>query len=103
MLKPQTFHTDPMPEGGAALKHPRPVVLVICDGFGTAPAGLQGNAVLMADTPHLMDLWEHYPHTELFAHGQHVGLPKRQPGNSEAGHMNIGAGRIVKQDAVWIS
>jgi 2,3-bisphosphoglycerate-independent phosphoglycerate mutase len=81
----------------------RPVVLVICDGFGSAPAGLRGNAVLMADTPNLMSLWEEYPHTELFAHGQHVGLPKHQPGNSEAGHLNLGAGRIVKQDSVIIS
>lgn len=81
----------------------KPFVLAICDGFGSAPAGLQGNAVLMAETPNMMDLWEHYPHTELFAHGQHVGLPKDQPGNSEAGHMNIGAGRIVKQDSVYIS
>ncbi len=81
----------------------RPIVLVVCDGFGSAPAGLQGNAVLMARTPNLMKLWEEYPHTELFAHGQHVGLPKHQPGNSEAGHMNLGAGRIVKQDAVYIS
>ncbi len=81
----------------------RPCVLVICDGFGSAPAGLQGNAVLMADMPNFMSLWENYPHTELFAHGQHVGLPKRQPGNSEAGHMNIGAGRIVKQDSVYVS
>lgn len=80
-----------------------PFVLAICDGFGSAPAGLQGNAVLMADTPNMMDLWEKYPHTQLFAHGQHVGLPKDQPGNSEAGHMNIGAGRIVKQDSVHIS
>lgn len=92
-----------MPEEGKARKDKRPVVLVICDGFGSAPAGLQGNAVLMADTPHLMDLWEHYPHTELFSHGTHVGLPRHQPGNSEAGHMNIGAGRIVTQDAVYIS
>ena len=81
----------------------RPVVLAICDGWGSAPAGLQGNAVLMANTPHVMSLWENYPHTELFAHGQHVGLPPKQPGNSEAGHMNLGAGRIVTQDAVYIS
>lgn len=80
-----------------------PVVLIIMDGFGSAPAGLRGNAVLMAKTPNLMSLWANYPHTELFAHGSHVGLPKRQPGNSEAGHMNLGAGRIVKQDAVYIS
>jgi 2,3-bisphosphoglycerate-independent phosphoglycerate mutase len=79
------------------------VILIIMDGFGSAPAGLQGNAVLMAKTPNLMSLWANYPHTELFAHGSHVGLPKRQPGNSEAGHMNLGAGRIVKQDAVYIS
>lgn len=81
----------------------KPFVLAICDGFGSAPAGLQGNAILMASTPNLMSLWENYPHTELFAHGAHVGLPKDQPGNSEAGHMNIGAGRIVKQDSVHIS
>jgi 2,3-bisphosphoglycerate-independent phosphoglycerate mutase len=88
-----------------AKSHPgtRPVVLLVCDGFGSAPAGLQGNAVLMADMPNFMRLWENYPHTELFANGQHVGLPKRQPGNSEAGHMNIGAGRIVKQDAVYVT
>ena len=89
-----------MPEAGDKVK---PVVLAICDGFGSAPAGMQGNAVLMAAMPTMMDLWEHYPHTELFAHGSHVGLPKHQPGNSEAGHMNLGAGRIVKQDAVYIN
>jgi len=89
-----------MPE---ARDNVKPVVLAICDGFGSAPAGLQGNAVLMAHMPVMMDLWEHYPHTELFAHGSHVGLPKHQPGNSEAGHMNLGAGRIVKQDAVYIN
>ena len=88
-----------MPKAGDKVKT---VVLAVCDGFGSAPAGLQGNAVLMADIPAMMDLWEHYPHTELFAHGSHVGLPKHQPGNSEAGHMNLGAGRIVKQDAVYI-
>jgi len=81
----------------------RPMVLVILDGFGSAPAGLQGNAVLMAKTPAMMELWEQYPHTELFAHGQHVGLPKHQPGNSEAGHLNLGAGRVVEQDSVFIS
>ncbi len=81
----------------------RPVVLAICDGFGSAPAGLQGNAVLMARMPRFSELWGKYPHTELFSHGQHVGLPKHQPGNSEAGHMNLGAGRVVKQDAVYIS
>lgn len=81
----------------------RPMVLVILDGFGSAPAGLQGNAVLMAQTPVMMDLWEAYPHTELFAHGQHVGLPKHQPGNSEAGHLNLGAGRVVEQESVIIS
>lgn len=81
----------------------RPMLLVICDGLGSAPAGLQGNAVLMAKTPTLMGLWENYPHTELFAHGQHVGLPKHQPGNSEAGHLNLGAGRVVEQDSVRIS
>jgi 2,3-bisphosphoglycerate-independent phosphoglycerate mutase len=81
----------------------KPVLLVICDGFGSAQAGLQGNAVLMARTPTFMELWGNYPHTEVFAHGQHVGLPKHQPGNSEAGHMNIGAGRVVEQESVIIT
>lgn len=88
------------PAEGEAIK---PVVLAILDGFGSAPAGLRGNAVLMARMPTLNGLWESFPHTELFAHGRHVGLPKGQPGNSEAGHMNLGAGRIVKQDAVYIN
>ncbi|HTK59783.1 MAG TPA: 2,3-bisphosphoglycerate-independent phosphoglycerate mutase [Candidatus Baltobacteraceae bacterium] len=90
-----------MPEAGG--DKVKPVVLAICDGFGSAPAGLQGNAVLMAQMPVMMDLWENHPHTELFAHGRHVGLPKGQPGNSEAGHLNLGAGRVVKQDAVYIN
>jgi 2,3-bisphosphoglycerate-independent phosphoglycerate mutase len=80
----------------------RPVVLVVLDGFGLAPDG-PGNAVALARTPVFDALWERYPHTELAASGRAVGLPEGQMGNSEVGHLNIGAGRVVAQDLVRIS
>ncbi|MFH0779591.1 MAG: 2,3-bisphosphoglycerate-independent phosphoglycerate mutase [Parcubacteria group bacterium] len=80
----------------------KPLLLLILDGWGIAPASL-GNAIKLAKKPNFDRLWEKYPHTLLHAHGQFVGLPKDQVGNSEAGHMNIGAGREIKQDAVLIS
>lgn len=79
----------------------RPVMLVILDGFGLAAAG-PGNAVALADTPHFDSYWASYPHTELSASGEAVGLPKGQMGNSEVGHLNIGAGRIVMQSLSFI-
>jgi 2,3-bisphosphoglycerate-independent phosphoglycerate mutase len=79
-----------------------PLVLLILDGWGIAPKG-KGNAIELAKKPNFDLLWKKYPHTELKAHGRNVGLPKGQVGNSEAGHINIGAGRIAKQDAVIIS
>ena len=79
----------------------RPVALVILDGFGCAPAG-PGNAVELAQTPVFDALWERFPHTTLIAAGRAVGLPDGQMGNSEVGHLNIGAGRVVAQDLVRV-
>jgi 2,3-bisphosphoglycerate-independent phosphoglycerate mutase len=76
-------------------------VLVILDGWGLADPG-PGNAVTLAETPVFDDLWERYPHTELIACGNAVGLPDGQMGNSEVGHMNLGAGAVVKQDLTRI-
>ncbi len=78
------------------------VALVILDGWGIAPPG-PGNAVELAETPVFDRLWARYPHTELQASGEAVGLPPGQMGNSEVGHLNIGAGRVVYQDLVRIS
>ncbi|MDO8592531.1 MAG: 2,3-bisphosphoglycerate-independent phosphoglycerate mutase, partial [bacterium] len=79
-----------------------PLILVILDGWGIAKPN-QGNAITLAKTPIMDGLMKKYPHTELGAAGKFVGLPPTQTGNSEAGHMNIGAGRTVEQDAVIIS
>jgi 2,3-bisphosphoglycerate-independent phosphoglycerate mutase len=73
------------------------VALVILDGWGLAPE-TEGNAVAAADTPVFDELWETYPHTQLIACGESVGLPAGQMGNSEVGHLNLGAGAIVPQD-----
>ena len=80
---------------------PAPVALVVLDGFGCAPEG-PGNAVRLARTPVFDALWERRPHTTLIAAGRAVGLPEGQMGNSEVGHLNIGAGRVVAQDLVRI-
>jgi 2,3-bisphosphoglycerate-independent phosphoglycerate mutase len=77
------------------------VCLVILDGWGMAPAG-PGNAVELASTPVFDDLWRRYPRTQLAASGRAVGLPEGQMGNSEVGHTNLGAGRVVRQDLVRI-
>ena len=73
----------------------------ILDGWGLAAPG-PGNAVSLADTPVFDDLWERYPHTQLTACGEAVGLPEGQMGNSEVGHLNLGAGAVVKQDLTRI-
>ncbi|RMD58972.1 2,3-bisphosphoglycerate-independent phosphoglycerate mutase [Candidatus Parcubacteria bacterium] len=78
-----------------------PLILIILDGWGIDKPN-RGNAVTLADTPNLDSYTRQFPYTELFAHGHYAGLPKGQVGNSEAGHMNIGAGRISKQEAVKI-
>lgn len=80
----------------------RPLVLAILDGWGIA-ASSKGNAISLAKTP-VLDRWlTMYPHTELQASGTAVGLAPEQDGNSEAGHMNLGAGRLVLQDDSRIS
>src|SRR5438309_1587494 len=75
----------------------RPVVLIIVDGWGVAPPG-PGNAITRAQTPFYNKLLAGYPSTTLQASGEAVGLPFDEPGNSEVGHLNIGAGRVVFQD-----
>lgn len=79
-----------------------PVVLIILDGWGVRPES-DGNAIAMANTPVMDSLWATYPHTLISASGRAVGLPTGQMGNSEVGHLNIGAGRIVPQELVRIS
>lgn len=81
----------------------KPVVLIILDGFGLADLKLPGNAVTPKTAPHIFSYLKKYPNTKLKAHGRDVGLMAGQEGNSEAGHFNIGAGRVVKQDLVRIS
>jgi 2,3-bisphosphoglycerate-independent phosphoglycerate mutase len=76
-------------------------VLVVLDGWGLADPG-PGNAVSQAATPVFDGLWERYPRTTLTAFGPAVGLPEGQMGNSEVGHMNLGAGAVVKQDLTRI-
>jgi 2,3-bisphosphoglycerate-independent phosphoglycerate mutase len=80
---------------------PAPVCLIVLDGWGLAPPG-PGNAVDMAQTPTFDRLWAASPHTTLAASGRAVGLPDGQMGNSEVGHLNLGAGRVVLQDLVRI-
>jgi 2,3-bisphosphoglycerate-independent phosphoglycerate mutase len=79
----------------------RPVMLVILDGFGWREESAD-NAVRLAKTPTFSSLWEKCPHAFLRTSGRDVGLPRGQMGNSEVGHLNIGAGRVVKQELVRI-
>jgi 2,3-bisphosphoglycerate-independent phosphoglycerate mutase len=80
---------------------PRPVMLVILDGWGLSPRE-DYNAVALGNTPNFDRIWNECPHTQLIAHGVDVGLPAGVMGNSEVGHLNIGAGRIVWQDSSLI-
>jgi 2,3-bisphosphoglycerate-independent phosphoglycerate mutase len=77
------------------------VALIVLDGWGLAPPG-PGNAVELADTPVFDGLWAKYPHATLRTSGRDVGLPDGQMGNSEVGHLNLGAGAIVNQDLTRI-
>lgn len=79
-----------------------PMVLVILDGWGCREES-NGNAISHAHTPVMDSLWAAYPHTTLNTSGKAVGLPNGQMGNSEVGHLNIGAGRVVPQELVRIS
>lgn len=76
---------------------PKPIVLLILDGWGIGPPNA-GNAINRAHTPNLRKYWVSYPHTQLTASGEAVGLPHGEDGNTETGHLNIGAGKIVYQD-----
>ena len=78
------------------------VILIIMDGWGIA-TNTKVSAVDAANTPFVDSLYTKYPHSKLEASGLAVGLPLGQMGNSEVGHMNIGAGRIVYQDLVKIN
>jgi 2,3-bisphosphoglycerate-independent phosphoglycerate mutase len=78
------------------------VALVILDGWGIAPAW-PGNAVELAETPVFDRLWHDFPHAQLAASGEAVGLPDGQMGNSEVGHLTIGSGRILFQDLVRVN
>ena len=89
-----------LPAGPGELPAPS-VCLVVLDGWGLAEPG-PGNAVSLARTPVFDELWETYPHTTLTACGRAVGLPDGQMGNSEVGHLNLGAGAVVRQDLVRI-
>src|SRR4051812_47541386 len=86
----------------------RPVVLIIRDGWGINPGGraqaeANGDATLLARTPFHDHLYAKYPQARLSASGMDVGLPEGQMGNSEVGHLNLGAGRIVYQDLTRIN
>ena len=81
----------------------KPVMLCILDGFGWVPDLTYGNAIVAAKKPNLDRLFAQYPHTTIGASGMDVGLPDGQMGNSEVGHTNIGAGRIVYQQLTLIT
>ena len=81
---------------------PSLVCLMVLDGWGIAPPG-PGNAIYLARTPNLDSLFATQPHTVLTASGEAVGLPAGQMGNSEVGHLNLGAGRVVSQDLTRIN
>jgi 2,3-bisphosphoglycerate-independent phosphoglycerate mutase len=84
------------------MRAPPPVVLVVLDGWGFRP-GREGNAIELGQTPVWHTLWDRASRTLLEASGLAVGLPDEQIGNSEVGHLNLGAGRVVPQDLVRIS
>ncbi|MBA4496187.1 2,3-bisphosphoglycerate-independent phosphoglycerate mutase [Paenactinomyces guangxiensis] len=84
------------------MSRPKPVLLCILDGFALREE-IHGNAVAQAKKPNFDRYWNEYPHTTLQASGNAVGLPEGQMGNSEVGHLNIGAGRVVYQDLTRVS
>ncbi len=85
------------------MSHPhRPLALIILDGWGYSEDP-ESNAILAANTPVWDQLWQDYPHTLISASGAGVGLPGEQMGNSEVGHLNMGAGRVVYQEFTRVS
>jgi 2,3-bisphosphoglycerate-independent phosphoglycerate mutase len=103
MSTPDRPTTDSEGEDGGRSSGPRApsVCLIVLDGWGLTAPG-PGNAISLARTPVFDELWATYPHTTLTACGAAVGLPEGQMGNSEVGHLNLGAGAVVKQDLVRI-
>lgn len=83
------------------IKKHQPLLLLIMDGWGIS-GDQEGNPLAMAKLPNFKKFWSKYPHTELQASGAQVGLMPGENGNSEAGHMNLGAGRLVQQDKMII-
>ena len=79
------------------MSRPKPILLLILDGWGHREER-EHNAIAQANCPNWRGLLQTCPHTLIATHGLHVGLPSDQMGNSEVGHMNIGAGRVVYQD-----
>src|SRR3972149_2916579 len=75
----------------------KPWVLLVLDGWGIAPAS-EGNAITLAKTPFINSLIANYPHGQLIASGESVGLPANEVGNTEVGHLTLGAGRVIYQD-----
>jgi len=90
-----------VPPSASPHPRPRPLVLLILDGWGHREAP-EDNALAQAELPNWRRLWRDAPHTLIHTEGRHVGLPEGQMGNSEVGHMNLGAGRIVYQDLTRI-
>jgi 2,3-bisphosphoglycerate-independent phosphoglycerate mutase len=82
-------------------KRPKPVILTVLDGWGYRPE-TTGNAIALARTPNYTELLKKYPNTLVHTSGPRVGLPEGQMGNSEVGHLNIGAGRIIQMDITRI-
>jgi 2,3-bisphosphoglycerate-independent phosphoglycerate mutase len=89
-----------VPAGPSGIPVPS-LALVVLDGWGLAPPG-PGNAISQASTPVFDELWSRFPHTTLSASGRDVGLPEGQMGNSEVGHLNLGAGAVIQQDLTRI-
>ena len=85
------------------MKNPKQVALLILDGWGIGEENPEINAIAKANIPFVKSLFQHYPHTTLRTSGEDVGLPAGQMGNSEVGHLNIGAGRVVYQQLQLIN
>src|SRR5580704_15888875 len=79
----------------------KPLILTILDGWGYSPA-VEGNAIAMARKPTYDMLLRSFPNTLVYTSGPYVGLPEGQMGNSEVGHLNMGAGRVVQMDVTRI-
>ncbi len=82
-------------------QRPRPLALIVLDGWGYSESA-EGNAIMAAPTPNWDHFWKDYPHMLIQGSGQYVGLPADQMGNSEVGHLNMGAGRVVYQEITRI-